>query len=444
MLYKTKIALLAMTSAMLLGCGGGGGSSSSGSTPQYTIGGTVTGLTSFKSLTLKNNGTDDLVITADGSFNFATAINANTTYAVTVSTQPIGMQCTVSNGSGSAAANITNITVTCSNRAGKYAYVTNTYSGTISGFRIDNVTGNLTPLSGSPFATTPHPTSVATHPNGKFLYVADMDATTPLSAYVIDDVTGFLSLIGTYDQGGGSYSVSIDPQGKFVFLADASGYVQSFIINQTSGALTFVGAYQAGTTPVAVTVDPSSKYVYVLSQGSNNISAFSINSSTGALTSIANYTAGFGYSLIVDPSGNYLYSASVRNGKNVQSYTINRATGALTTMGGYGDVTSNDYVAISPTGEFLYNVLASSVIGYSRNQSTGALTLIGTYATGGSGANAMAIDPLNKYAYIPNKGSNYIGDVSFMTINQSSGALTAGSPVTSGNYNTSVAIAVEQ
>ena len=444
MLNKTKLALLVITSAMLLGCGGGSGGSSSGSsTPQYTIGGTVTGLTSFKSLTLKNNGTDDLVITADGSFNFATAINANTPYSVTVSAQPIGMQCTVSNGSGNATASVTNIAVTCSNRAGKYAYVTNFSSGTISAFIIDNNTGTLTPISGSPFVTTTHPASVATHPSGKFLYVADSNANTPLSAYSID-ASGAITLIDTYDQGGSSYSVTVDPQGKFVFLADASGYVQSFIINQSSGSLTFVGAYQAGTTPVAVTVDPSSKYVYVLNQGSNNISAFAINSNTGALTSIANYAAGFGYSLVVDPSGNYLYSASVRNGKNVQFYIINRSTGALTTMGGYGDATSNDYVAISPTGEFLYNVLASSVIGYSRNQSTGALTLIGTYATGGSGANAMAIDPLNKYAYIPNKGSNYIGDVSFMTINQLSGALAAGTPVTSGNYNTSVAIAVGQ
>lgn len=445
MLHKTKLVFLGVLSAILLGCGGGsGGSSGGGVAPQYTIGGNVTGLTNFKSLTLKNNGVDDLVISADGSFNFTTAITSNAAYLVTVSTQPLGMQCSVLNGTGIASANVTNIAVSCISRAGKYAYVTNTYSGTVSAFSIDNSTGNLSPISGSPFTTTAHPTSVAAHPSGKFLFVADMDVTTPLSAFTIDGSTGALGLIATYDYGGGSYSVAVDPQGKFVFIADADGYIESFSINQTTGALTFVGAYTAGTTPVAVTIDPSSKYVYVLNQGSNNISAYSIDSSTGALTSIANYVAGFGFSLAVDPSGKFLYSASVRNGKNVQAYSINSGTGALASIGGYGDGTSNDYVVINPTGQFLYNVLASSVVAYSRNQDTGALALIGTYATGGSGANAMAIDPLNKYAYIPNKGSNYIGDVSFMTINQTSGALSGNSPIASRNYNTSVAIAVGQ
>ena len=41
-------------------------------TKTYTIGGTVTGLTS--TLVLQNNGGDDLTRTADGAFTFATAL----------------------------------------------------------------------------------------------------------------------------------------------------------------------------------------------------------------------------------------------------------------------------------------------------------------------------------------------------------------------------------
>lgn len=433
-------------SVMLVACGGGSGGSSSTAPAQYTIGGTVAGLTSFKSLTLQNNGANDLVISADGSFSFAGTVSAGSTYSVSVSSQPIGMQCVVSNAAGTATENVTNIAIACSNRPGKFAYVTNLNSDTVSTFSLDNATGLLTPISGSPFTTANRPVSVATHINGKFLYVAHSDANSPISAYTLDASTGAMSLISNYDNGGSANDVTIDPQGRFLFLADASGYVIAYTINQTTGALTFIASYAAGTEPWAVTVDPSAKYVYVLSQRSNNISAYSINQNTGALTSIGNYAAGWGYSLTVDPTGQFLYSASVLNAKRIQAYSINPATGALSFIAGYDSSSpyGTDYVAINPTGEFLYNVAAYDTMAYSRNQTTGALTLVGTYVTGGAGGSAMAIDPLNKYAYIPNKGSDYIGDVSFMTINQSTGALTAGTPVASGNYNTSVAIAIEQ
>lgn len=81
-------------------------------TPTYTIGGTVSGL--MGNLTLQNNGGDDLAISSDGNFTFATAIDDGSTYDVTVASQPAGQQCTVSNGSGTlAGADVTNISVDC-------------------------------------------------------------------------------------------------------------------------------------------------------------------------------------------------------------------------------------------------------------------------------------------------------------------------------------------
>ena len=40
----------------------------------FTLGGTLTGLASGASVTLQNNGGDDLSLTADGGFSFATAL----------------------------------------------------------------------------------------------------------------------------------------------------------------------------------------------------------------------------------------------------------------------------------------------------------------------------------------------------------------------------------
>jgi hypothetical protein len=85
--------------------------------PTYTIGGTVTGLTG--SVTLLDNGANSLTLSADGSFTFTTALAAGSAYAVTVSTQPTGETCTVSNGSGTVgAADVTNVDVACASSGG--------------------------------------------------------------------------------------------------------------------------------------------------------------------------------------------------------------------------------------------------------------------------------------------------------------------------------------
>jgi len=81
-----------------------------------TIGGTVSGLVvPGSSVILQDNGGDSLTITANGAFTFKTAVTGADVYAVTVVTQPVNPNqiCTVTNGSGVAAANVTNVAVNC-------------------------------------------------------------------------------------------------------------------------------------------------------------------------------------------------------------------------------------------------------------------------------------------------------------------------------------------
>jgi hypothetical protein len=79
----------------------------------FTVGGAVSGLTGT-GLVLRDNGGDNLAISANGAFTFATVLANTATYNVTVGTQPSGQGCTVANGSGSiAGANVTNVAVTC-------------------------------------------------------------------------------------------------------------------------------------------------------------------------------------------------------------------------------------------------------------------------------------------------------------------------------------------
>jgi hypothetical protein len=81
----------------------------------YTVGGSITGLESGKTLALTNNGGDELTLSENTSFTFATPLEEGSSYAVAISSeQPEGQRCTVANGSGTdLGANVTDVTVTC-------------------------------------------------------------------------------------------------------------------------------------------------------------------------------------------------------------------------------------------------------------------------------------------------------------------------------------------
>ncbi|MCB1560428.1 MAG: M36 family metallopeptidase [Xanthomonadales bacterium] len=82
----------------------------------YRIGGTLTGLAGGATVTLQNNGGDDLMLGADGAFSFATRIADGNDYAVTVSVQPSSPDqlCSVTSGNGTvASADVNSISVDC-------------------------------------------------------------------------------------------------------------------------------------------------------------------------------------------------------------------------------------------------------------------------------------------------------------------------------------------
>ena len=83
-------------------------------TNNYTVGGTVSGLTG--TVVLTDNGGDALSVSANGTFTFVTSIASGATYAVAVQTNPAGMVCSVTNGSGTVtSANVTSVSVACVN-----------------------------------------------------------------------------------------------------------------------------------------------------------------------------------------------------------------------------------------------------------------------------------------------------------------------------------------
>src|ERR1700729_601526 len=110
-----RIARYACATALLAALGACGDSGSITPTPAlYTVGGTVTGLTG-SGLILQSSGVS-LPVGKSGGFTFGTQLLSGATYTVGVQTQPTNPTqiCTTANPSGTiAAANVTNVLVTC-------------------------------------------------------------------------------------------------------------------------------------------------------------------------------------------------------------------------------------------------------------------------------------------------------------------------------------------
>ena len=201
--------------------------------------------------------------------------------------------------------------------SGKFVYVANGYhngNGTVSAYTIEQSTGSLTPIPGSPFTVpTDHsktgfpapgtmPCSVTVHAiaTGQALYVAD-SFQNGIWLYVIDGATGVLALspASPFSVPGGPYSVKANSSGPFLYASNSypsypTGSVAGYTIDAVSGSLTAVpgSPFMAGTVPVGVAVDPAGRFVFTANQGSsmNNftgtVSAYAVDANTGALAPV--------------------------------------------------------------------------------------------------------------------------------------------------------------
>ena len=83
----------------------------------YRIGGSITGLASGQTVTLQNNLSNATNVTGGGTgsdrFEFSIAVAYQGGYSVSVSTPPAGAACSVSGGSGTAIAAVSNVAVAC-------------------------------------------------------------------------------------------------------------------------------------------------------------------------------------------------------------------------------------------------------------------------------------------------------------------------------------------
>ncbi len=293
--------------------------------------------------------------------------------------------------------------------SGKGLFVANHGSSSVSGFKVEPVTGLLTSTGPAIATAAAGPTAILAHPGGHFVYVGSDDATsrTPnmVTAYQVDGATDSLTLVGAIDtDGAGLLAMSIDPSGRFLYTANAlSDDVSVFSINPCSGALSKVGTNVASAFPVSMSIDPAGKFLYVAAGGSDpSLQTFGIDSTSGALQKIQDLkgvSLPWGLkALQLDATGKFLFVVTVghASASSVSTFAVDPRTGLPGAVPGSSVPAGTNAapVAIDQSSRFAYigNFLSNDISAYSLDRSTGTFTAIGTFPAGTAPA-ALAISP---------------------------------------------------
>lgn len=193
---------------------------------------------------------------------------------------------------------------------GRFVYVANVNSNTVSGFRLNADTGELAPVPGSPFSAGANPFRVVIDPSGKFLYVSNANGSS-LSAYNIDSDTGALSPIpgSSFPTGQTPEAMAIDPSGKYLYVATAPNVIDGFSIDPDNGTLVPLDGspFPAGDNYASdLRMDPSGQFLYAANHDARKVTVLAVDPTTGSVSlSSAIGSPGFPLSiaLVTCPAG---------------------------------------------------------------------------------------------------------------------------------------------
>jgi 6-phosphogluconolactonase len=358
-----------------------------------------------------------------------------------------------------AAASAVNLTVS-SGAVAHFAYVSNAGDGTLSAYSINSLTGALTALSGSPIAVPGSGQLYETKidPAGKFLYVVDDSSPGKVYAFSIDQNSGMLTAVtgSPFAAGNGSQSLAFDATGSYLYVANFSdNTISGYSLDKSTGALAPLAnsPYTAlGINPQPSQIATAGSYLYVADSGTNIVEFFAIAAGTGELsrpiTETPATTDTAPLSLAVNSSGSVLYTANAGSGQqgSISAFTVNSSSGALSAVAGNPlAIAARGYISIDPQGKYLFvpELVAGTngISVYSLDSTTGVpgTAVAGSPFATGSNAYSVSVDPTGQFVYVGNDGS---ANVSEFALNRSTGALTpvAGSPVPAGANPDFVAI----
>ena len=274
----------------------------------------------------------------------------------------------------------------------QFLYASDTHNAQIDGFSINQTTGALTALAGSPFSTgtlsvpgvlVAPPGNLGSSPGSNLLYAA-YSGTVDMFTISATGVPTALSGPPFVPEAG--FSIVVDPSGNFLYAADDDppGGIFAFTAD-SAGALaavpdspfTIPGQTVADSLPAGI-VDTGS-YIYAALTQTNQIAAFSIVSVagafTGALTPVPNspFPAGTAPTAVVSAGGNFLYAINSSDG-TISGYSIDSSNGVLTPLSGSPFAIVGISLATDYLGQHLYVAGPTGIQAFGIDFPSGALT----------------------------------------------------------------------
>lgn len=161
-------------------------------------------------------------------------------------------------------------------------------------YQFDEKTGKLTTNSAQPFFQAKAgagPRHFAFHQNGKFAFVIN-ELTSSITAFSFNENTGTLNELQTISTLPESFSgintcadIRISPNGKFLYGTNRGhDSLAVYQIDERSGKLSFIEhASTGGKTPRNFTIAPNGKFLLAANQNSDSIIVFRIDEETGKL-----------------------------------------------------------------------------------------------------------------------------------------------------------------
>jgi uncharacterized repeat protein (TIGR03803 family) len=436
----------------------------------FSLGGTISGLGANTGLVL-SDGTDSLTVAANATtFTMPTKLAFGSTYAVTITSSPSGLTCSVSNGGGTMpAANVTNVAIACSDQSYTVGGTIQGLSGT--GLMLANDGATLNVNSGTTQFTMPtrvaytsaYQVTVQTQPTNETCTVSNGSGTVgtanvttvtvncALNTYTIAGSISGLTTTGLVLQNNGTDDTSI-PANAIGFtmgdgLVSGSGYnitvetqPSGLACTVTNGTGT-VASQNVGNVSIACVVQPFTV----------------LHAFVGGTTDGANPHAG----LVLGTDGNF-YGTTEDGGAHSDG-TIFEVTpsGTETILYSFGSVTNDSIAPAADLIEVKGTFYGTAVDGgggggfgtvFSFTPGTGE-TILHSFANGSDGGEPQA--PLllgsdgNLYGVTPTGGANADGTVfkittsgtmttfsTFFSLNGTDGSGAAGGLIedSSGNF----------
>lgn len=249
--------------------------------------------------------------------------------------------------------------------SGNFLYVSNQSGNSITGFTVA-ADGTLTAMA-APFPTTGASgiNGVVVSSDGRFLYAASGGGNGGVVGFSIDQTTGALTIIAGSpfrNTLGGDVTnpgdgISIHPNTQWLYMGLYTiGKIAGWSIDQTTGALTPIEAPVVNNSPTpfvdnggsASTVSPDGLFLYGTAYSLNaldpkKIVTYAIDQTTGGLTRVSDVDTGGGPNDVrVDTNGNFAYTCNTRNPPSISAYSINKTTGVLSPL------TPRDYAIPAP------------------------------------------------------------------------------------------------